>query len=81
MSRMAQYLAKIAAEEEREWEPSLPSVVQMINHEIGHDQVLGEAVLEFVRKKKREMAIAKIVALRGQEFADAALAKLNEENN
>ena len=78
---LAEQIARITEEENQQWEPALPPVVQMINHEIGRDQVLGEAVLEFVREKKRAMAIAKVVALRGQAFADAALQKLegNEE--
>lgn len=42
--------------------------LQVLINEIGGDDVLTEAALAWVRNKKREMVIAKLVALRGEDW-------------
>lgn len=46
--------------------------------ELDGDEVLAEAALSWVRDKKREIALAKLVALRGQEWVNQQIAAMQK---
>ena len=87
MPSLTDLIREREAEDAQEWTPSLleatekqllPQVVKLAQ-EIGTDEVLAEAALAWIREKKQQITIAKLVALRGQGYVDALIEKLNEE--
>ena len=56
-----------------------PAVIRLAN-EIGGDDMLAEAALDFVIEKKREATIAKIIALRGVEWYQAQMAQMERQS-
>ena len=87
MPSLTDLLRERESEDAQEWTPSLleapekqllPQVVKLAQ-EIGTDEVLAEAALAWIREKKQQITIAKLVALRGQAYVDALIEKLNEE--
>jgi len=54
-------------------------VIRLAN-EIGGDDMLAEAALDFVIEKKREATIAKIIALRGVEWYQAQMAQMERQS-
>ena len=58
--------------------PPLSASVQTLVEEVAGDDVLAEAAVAWVRMKKREMMIATLVALRGREWVDNELQRMEE---
>lgn len=53
----------------------LPAVIALAK-EIGHDPLLAEATLAWVQKKKRELIQAQLIALRGREWVEAEMQRM-----
>lgn len=67
--------------EEAQPPTKIPAAVVRLANEIGSDDMLAEAAVDFVIAKKREATIAKIIALRGVEWYQQQVAALEKQSS
>lgn len=60
-------------------ERPLSLALRKLAAELDGDEVLAEAVLAWVKEKKRELTLQKLVALRGQEWVNQQIAAMESQ--